>query len=239
MTPHGTLAVEIYEQLRTELQTAAAGVLRRIIAPPTADCIHLAAAISLQDAVGQLLTEYSLLQPAVTVRAVYGALDELADHLLAGSPGDLFLSADDLQLDRLEAAGLLLGKSRRVVAENSLAVIGRSNIAALRRFRRIQDLQKIDRIALAQPNCPLGKYSQSYLQSAGLYEVLLPKVLHVDNSRSVSSAVESGAADVGLAFTSDAARASHCQILFQVDPKMAAMHYVAAVGAADAGPPPS
>ena len=49
--------------------------------------------------------------------------DELADHVLAGAPADLFLAADPIQLDRLQAAGLLLPQTRTIFAANSLVAV--------------------------------------------------------------------------------------------------------------------
>jgi len=89
--------------------------------------------------------------------------------------------------------------------------------------------KKIRRIALAEPACPLGGYSQSYLQSAGLYKAVSPKILHVDNSRAVLSAVAAETADAGVAFSSDAARSDQCQTWFQIPQSQAAAQYVAGI----------
>ena len=87
LTDRGKLALDVFEQIRGSLNETAAGVLQRTL-DPRADavaCVHLAAAISLQEAVGQILAEYALEKPAVRVRAIFGASNELADHLLAGA----------------------------------------------------------------------------------------------------------------------------------------------------------
>jgi molybdate transport system substrate-binding protein len=62
-----------------------------------------------------------------------------------------------------------------------------------------------------------------------MYEALLPKVLHVDNSRVVLSAVAAGAADAGVAFASDAARSDSCQTWFHIPHSQAAAQYVAGI----------
>jgi molybdate transport system substrate-binding protein len=67
------------------------------------------------------------------------------------------------------------------------------------------------------------------LQAAGVYDRLLPKVLWVDNSRAVLSAVASQAADVGLAFASDASREGAWETLFRVPPSKASATYEAAL----------
>lgn len=226
LTPRGRLALDLYEQVRQTLVDSAAGVMQRHIHPAkeAVDCLHVAAAISLQEAVGQILAEYALLRPATRVRAVYGASNELADHLLAGAPGDIFLSAEPTEIDRLEAAKLIVAKSRRIVAQNGLAIVGGPKAA---KIKKSMDLltSRFKKIAMAEPACPLGQYSQAFLQKIRLFEPLLPKVLHVDNSRAVLSAVVSGAADVGIAFSSDARSKGAWTTLLRVPASQAATSY--------------
>src|SRR5262249_14229512 len=88
---------------------------------------------------------------------------------------------------------------------------------------------RIERVALAEPACPLGNYSKRYLEMVGIYEKVLSKVVHVDNSRAVLTAVSSGAVDAGLAFTSDAARSRTPQTLFDVPTSQVSAEYVGAL----------
>jgi molybdenum ABC transporter molybdate-binding protein len=230
LTERGRLAVDIFEQIRSSLNETAAGVLQRKLQPNSdaAACVHLAAAISLQEALGQILAEYALEKPTVRVRVIFGASNELADHLLAGAPGDLFIAAEESEIDRLEAAKLLVPKSRCALAANGLAVVGAKGSKALTGIKALAD-KRIKRIALAELACPLGKYSHDYLRSVGIYDALAAKVLPVDNSRAVLAAVVSGAADVGVAFASDAAWAERCETILSIASSRAAAKYVAAV----------
>ena len=231
LTPRGKSSLEVFEQLQGLVRGTAAGLLQKTLNPRLdhTATIHLAAAISLQEAIGQLLTEYALRQPSVRVRAVYGASNELADHVLAGAPCDLFVSADPVHLDRLAKAKLICTKSRKVVATNSLAAIGPSE--GRLPISKPRDLLASDvkHIALADPVSPLGKCSQSYLDRLGLYEALRAKIVPVDNSRAILAAIRSGCADAALAFASDAAKATSCRILFAIDPADAGLSYCAAV----------
>jgi molybdate transport system substrate-binding protein len=232
LTDRGALAVKVFRELQDALQEGAAGALRRVAAPAQDDgatsCVHVAAAISLQEALGQIVAAFALHRPAVAVRVVYGASNELASHLIAGAPGDLFISAEPAQIDELEAAGRVLPGTRRVVASNSLAVIGSKGRVPIAGLAGLAN-SAVKRIALADPACPLGRYSRDYLQRAGAYDSLLPKVMHVDNSRAVLSAVASGAAGAGLAFSSDAQRSGEYQLMFRVPRAKAAASYVAAL----------
>jgi len=228
LTPLGKLSLDVFERLRGRVRTSAADLLEQTLLPVSqvGNTIHLAAAISLQEVVGQLLTEYTLRQPGVRVRTVYGASNELADHILAGAPCDLFISADAIHVERLAAHKRIRPKSKTLVATNSLAAIGPEDSAAV---ARPSDLLRVERIALADAASPLGKCSRMYLEQIGLYEKLSAKALPVDNSRAILAAIRSGRAGAGLSFASDAARASGCRVLFPIDSSEASVSYVAAV----------
>ncbi len=231
LTDRGRFAVEVLEQLREELRAKGADALRRIVSPAgdAACTLHLAAAISLQEAVGQILTEYALLRPLIRVRAVFGASNELADHLQAGSPCDLFISADPTHIDRLMEKGLIEPRSRRELAVNGLAAVG--PVGKAMPVRKASDLLNaaVKHVALAEPACPLGKLSQSYLESIGLYEELRSKAIFVGNSRGILAAIQSGAAEAGLAFASDAAKSNACKMLFQAPAAHVSAEIVGAV----------
>jgi molybdate transport system substrate-binding protein len=228
LTERGKFALEVYDQVRRTLHEAAAGALVRTIGVADgASCLHVAAAISLQEVVGELLAVYALRQPTVRIRAVFGASNELADQVLSGAACDIFISAERAEIDRLEAAKKIVPRSSRTIALNGLSAISqRPGIA-----RSAADFlkERIGRVALAEAACPLGNYSKRYLEKLGIYESLLPKAVHVDNSRAVLTAVSSGAADAGLAFTSDAARGRDFHALFDVSTSQVSAEYVAAI----------
>ena len=229
LTPRGLQAVAVFRELQDQLHQAAAMLLPRLVQGPETPGVHVAAAVSLEEVLGQLLTDHALRQPAVRVRAVFAASDELAGHVLAGAPIDLFLSADARQVDRLEAARLVAPGSRVILAENSLAAIGPAGREPL--VRKAEDLKRtgVRRIALADPASPLGGYTRAYLEGLGLAEALEARAVRVDNSRAVVAAVRASQADVGLAYASDAVRAADCRLLFRVRHLPAPIQYTAAV----------
>jgi molybdate transport system substrate-binding protein len=228
LTERGRFAQEVYDEVRRTMHEAAAGALMRTIgSADTASCLHLAAAISLQEVVGELLSIYALRQPTTKIRAVFGASNELADHVLSGAACDIFISAEQAEIDRLNDAKKIVPRSRRTIAFNGLSAISQRRKIARSAPGLLND--RIGRVALAEPACPLGKYSKRYLETLGIYERLMPKVVHVDNSRAVLTAVSSGAVDAGLAFTSDAARGRDFYALFDVPTSQMSAEYVGAI----------
>jgi molybdate transport system substrate-binding protein len=228
LTEPGRRAVALFRELHARLRQAADGLLPQLARPPQGPAVHVAAAISTEEVLGQLLADYALRRPGVRVRAVFGGSDELADGLLAGAHADLFLSAEASQLDRLEAARLVQPGSRAVLAENTLAAIGPAARTAA--VRRPADLAgPAARVALAAPTSPLGGYARAWLEARGLYAAVLARALVVDNSRAVAAAVRAGRADVGLVYHSDAVRAAGCRLLFRARRPAVPIAYAAAL----------
>src|SRR5438132_3121920 len=68
LTALGRQAVAVFREIQDRLYQAAASSLPDLVQGPEAPTIHVAAAMSLEEAVSQLLTDYALLKPAVRVR---------------------------------------------------------------------------------------------------------------------------------------------------------------------------
>lgn len=215
LTELGGDAVRIFREVQREVQAAAAQILPRVLhLGERRAVVHVAAAISLEEVLGQLLADYALRQPAVRVRAVFGASNELADHVLAGAPCDLFLSADVEQIERLQRAGLCRAKAQRAIARNALAIVVPVDSSA--NIRRPQDLVRpgVGRIAIAEPESPLGRYTHAYLAQLGLEGGLQDRAVTAGNSRGVLAVLHAGA-DAGLVYMSDAAMAAGVRIVFR------------------------
>jgi molybdate transport system substrate-binding protein len=229
LTPLGRKAVELFRGLQEELRQSAAGLLPRLLSGPAPARLHVAAAVSLEDVLGQLLTDYALRQPGVQVRLISGASDELAEQILAGAGVDLFLTADPAQVDRLAAQGAVLPDTITTLAENTLAVIGPADSPLT--VRKAAGLLKPDvaRVALAVPSCPLGSYSRAYLEGQGMYDALLRRAVWADHARAVVAVVQSGGADAGLVYSSATASAYSCRVFFRVRRPPLPIRYVGAV----------
>jgi molybdenum ABC transporter molybdate-binding protein len=223
LTPRGHQAIALFRELQRRLEAASA------IPSATATGLHVVAAVSMKEVLGQLLADYACQEPNLRVRAIFGASNELADYLLAGSPADLILVADPAQLDRLEAAGRIDPASRVDLARNGLTAIGSPD--GVVRVRRPEDLLRpeVAHICLAEPASPLGGYSRDYLQRLRLYDALRSRTVEVDNAHAVMAAIHAGRADVGLVYDSDALTLGGCRVLFRAGRRANPIRYAGAV----------
>jgi molybdenum ABC transporter molybdate-binding protein len=236
LTVRGRAVLDVFAQLIADVRQHAAGSLRRIVRTDDRSeiVVRLAAAISLQEAVGQILTEYALARPTTRVHTLFGASNELAEQVASGAPIDLLLSGDK---SHLTSPGATAENSKRPalvrLATNGLTIVAPT--ASTIRLRTPRDLLRteIRRIAVADPACPLGHCTAAYLKRLKLSDGVDAKSVRVDNSRAVLAAVRSGAAEVGIAFGSDAAQAADCRTLFAAAPREAVVEYYGAVVSAD------
>jgi molybdate transport system regulatory protein len=113
LTAPGRHAVRLFRELQRQLHQTAVRILSHLLHGPEATYLHVAAAVSLEEVLGQLFADYALRQPTIRVRAVYGASDEIANQVLAGVRADVFVTADSAQLDRRQR---LVGRVGLMVA---------------------------------------------------------------------------------------------------------------------------
>jgi molybdenum ABC transporter molybdate-binding protein len=227
LTERGHAAIAAYRALQARIQRSAAlGAL-----PPSRSpaAVHVAAAASLENVLNCLLADFAVQEPSASVRTICGASDELADHILNGVHVDLFLSAADGPLDRLQSAGVLSPKGRILLGANRLAAITSTPRLAKLSSPRALLQGSVRSIALADPSCPLGHYTWSYLEPLGLWNAIRQRALFLDNPHVVLAAVASGQADVGLVYRSDAGATPSCRILFTSRPAQPAIRYTAAL----------
>ncbi|MCE9670666.1 molybdate ABC transporter substrate-binding protein [Myxococcus stipitatus] len=161
------------------------------------------------------------LQPAFTqatghtVKFAFGASSDLARQALAGAPADAFLSADEARMDAVERAGLVQKGSRVDLLSNRLVVV--VPLDAKQAPRNAGDLKSLRRLALADPAMvPAGVYAKGWLEKAGQWERLGPKVVPALDVRAALAAVEAGRVDAGVVYATDAAQSKKVRVAFTV-----------------------
>jgi molybdate transport system substrate-binding protein len=183
---------------------------------PAAAPITVSAAISLTDALTAIAGEYANAGRG-TVRFNFAASNVLARQIVSGAPVDLFISADEAQMDVVAAAGLAADGSRVDLLSNQLAVVVPSDRP--RTFRSVRDLADpaFKRIAIGDPAAvPAGVYARQYLEKLGLWTELEPRIVPAGSVRAALTAVESGAADAAIVYRTDARTARRATVAWVV-----------------------
>jgi len=183
---------------------------------PAPTQITVSAAVSLTDVLTAIGDEYGR-RALGSVRFNFGASNVLARQIADGAPVDVFISADEAQMDIVAAANLIKPGSRVPLLRNQLAVVVPSDRP--RAFGSIRDLADpvFKRIAIGDPaGVPAGVYAQQYLQAQGLWQAIEPRVVPTGSVRAALTAVETGAADAAIVYRTDARIALHATVVWVV-----------------------
>ncbi len=181
-----------------------AGLVAFLAVAASATELTVFAAASLSDALKEIAPGYKV-ATGDTLRFNFGSSGALARQIKEGAPADLIVSADELRVDQLEKAGLLLPGTRRTVLANQLAVVVAAENGAP--VAALADLLKpgVRRIAIGEPaTVPVGTYTRELLEKFGFWTQVSGKSVPLDNVRAVLAAVEAGNADAGFVYRTDA-----------------------------------
>jgi len=201
-------------------------VMRRIIAV----CVGLSAldatteapeltvyaAASLREAVQALRPDCEA-QAGARLVFNFGASNDLARQIEAANKADVFFSADEAWMEHVDRAGLVDAASRRSRLSNRLVVVGRKE--TLLAISGPSDLAGpgVRRLSLANPDgVPAGRYARAWLVKTGVWERIQERVVPALDVRAALAAVESGAAEAGLVYRTDAAISTKVRVLYEV-----------------------
>jgi molybdate transport system substrate-binding protein len=172
------------------------------------------AAASLTDALGEIGAGFEARTGARVLFSFAGS-NALARQIQAGAPADVFVSANLDRMDELERAGLVHPIDRVSLLSNRLAVVVAAASGLV--IGAPADLGRARRLALGDPEAvPAGIYARLWLEGLGLWEALRERMVPTLDVRAALAAVESGAADAGVVYRTDAALSSRVRVAFEV-----------------------
>jgi len=178
--------------------------------------LQVFAAASLTDALKEIAPAYEAAS-GNKLQFNFAGSNTLARQIQEGAPADVFISADDVKMNALQKAGLIVDDSRRSLLINTLVVV--IGVKSALRLDSPQELTQpaIKRLALADPKgVPAGVYAQQYLEKIGLWDALKDRVVPTENVRAALAAVEAGNADAGIVYQTDAGISKQVKVAYAV-----------------------
>jgi len=171
--------------------------------------VVVSAAVSLAEVLQQLAPAYQAKTGEQIVLNV-GASNTLARQISFGAGVDLFISADEAQMNAV--AAYIDPASRVDLLGNQLAIaVPDDRPRTMTSARDLLD-PAIRRIATGDPSAvPAGVYAKQYLQTLGIWPDLASKIVPSGSVRLALMAVESGAADAAIVYHTDVATAAHAR----------------------------
>lgn len=165
--------------------------------------ITVSAAISLSGALEDVAAAYEK-SGGVAIRFNFAASNVLARQIVNGAPVDVFISADEAQMDFVERAGALVSGSRRPIVANQLAVAALPDRVEAVRSAFPRAGAEIRRLAIGDPSAvPAGVYARQYLERQGLWKAYEGRIVPTGHVRAALAAVENGSADAAIVYVTD------------------------------------
>ena len=175
-------------------------------AQPDTKPVTVFAASSLKNAMDEVLAAFAA-RTHVAARASYGGSPAIARQIEQGAPADLFISADPDWMYYLARKDLILPSSRVDLLSNHLALIApagaTSSIRITKGMRLAAALGK-DRLAIASPEVPAGRYAEAALTALGVWPALRDRLARAENVRAALGFVARGETPFGIVYDTDA-----------------------------------
>jgi molybdate transport system substrate-binding protein len=195
------------------------------------------AAASLTKVFPQIGAEFTKAHPGVTFAFSFGGTDQLAAQIQQGAPADVFAGASTKYGDQLASAGDI--RPYDIFCTNQLVLITpASNPAGI---TSLQDLatRKI-KLVIGSETVPVGSYTRTVLGNldsafgSGYSDKVLANVVsNEDSVTSIVTKVQSGEADAGFVYITDALAAGSMvsTIKLPADAQAVAKYPIAVVSA--------
>ncbi|CAG7616000.1 molybdate ABC transporter substrate-binding protein [Paenibacillus allorhizosphaerae] len=199
-------------------QTSGAGAS----SPKPAEAVQLtvSAAASMTDALKDIQKAYESKNPAVKLNFNFGASGALQQQIEQGAPADLFLSAAAKNMKALVDNQLIDANQQKKLLTNELvAVVSADGKASI---GKVADLSKseVKKVAIGIPeSVPAGSYAKEALTNEKVWDSLQSKMVQAKDVRQVLQYVETGNAEVGFVYKTDALTSPKLKVAFTVDPK--------------------
>lgn len=151
------------------------------------------AAASLSTAFDEIGAAFTEANPDVEVSGVYDGSSTLVTQLLEGAPADVFASADEANMDKLEDAAV----DPTLFASNTLVIaVPTGNPGGVKTLDDLADVTTV----LCAPEVPCGAASATLLSNAG---VTVEAASLEQNVTAVLTKVAASEADAGLVYATD------------------------------------
>ncbi|MEI6443980.1 MAG: molybdate ABC transporter substrate-binding protein [Nostocales cyanobacterium ELA583] len=179
----------------------------------------ISAAASLKEALEEIKPLYQQSKSNVNISYNFGSSGALQQQIEQGAPADIFISAAKKQVDALEQKGFLVAGTRNIIAKNRLVLVVPKNVGGITSFYSLKDA-KVKKIAIGEPrSVPAGQYAQQVLEKLKIWTEVKSKLVFANNVRQVLASVESGNADAGLVYITDAKISNQVKIVVTADEK--------------------
>ncbi|WP_026134882.1 molybdate ABC transporter substrate-binding protein [Scytonema hofmannii] len=175
--------------------------------------LNVSAGQSLQPAMTEIKKIYTQQQPNVSITYKFSSGGFLKDSIKQGETIDIFFTGGSEFLDDLQSKGFLFEKTRKHLLNNKLVLIVPKNSTGVSTFNDLSGKQ-VKTIAVGNfKTTSSGQHAETILTSLKILDLVKPKLLFSKVGFGAARFVETGQADAGIVYATDAINASQIKIV--------------------------
>lgn len=175
--------------------------------------LNISAAASLKDSMEEIKKLYSIEKPNVTLTFNFGSSGALQQQIEQGADVDIFMSAAAKQMDALDSKDLILKETKQNLLQNDVVLVIPKDSTAISTFNDLTS-DKIKKIALGEPkSVPAGQYAEEVFTKLGILDKVKGKAVYGKDVKEVLTWVETGNADAGIVYTTDAKTSTKVKVV--------------------------
>lgn len=155
----------------------------------------------------------------IEIKLNVGGSGTLEKQISNGAKVDMFFSANKENTDKLIDKGFVYENKSYNFLENSLVVIGGKDTKKLNNLNELKDAK--GKIAIGEINTvPAGSYAKETLEKANSWNLVDNKFVYAKSVTSVKNYVESGDAEYGFVYKTDAYKLKNGKIVYEINDNM-------------------
>ena len=166
--------------------------------------LTVSAAASLKDVMEEIKEEFIKEKPKYTITYNFGSSGSLQQQIENGADVDVFISAGKKQMNALKDKNLIVEETQKNFLENELVLVVPKESLLIADFKDLTN-DKVKRIGMGEPkSVPAGQYADEVLTKLDILNSIKPKIVYGKDVKEVLAWVETGNADAGLVYETDA-----------------------------------
>jgi molybdate transport system substrate-binding protein len=180
--------------------------------------LTISAAASMKDVLSSIKKQYEAKHPSVQLSFNFASTGTLKKQIEQGAPVDLFISASPDVFKELKNKGFIMPRQNDHLVYNELVLIASKTIKTP--IHSPEDLtnKNIQTIAIGIPETvPAGAYAKQWLEAVHVWDKVKEKLILAKDVREVLTYVESGNAEAGIVYRTDALSSKKIDIAAQAN----------------------
>ncbi len=165
------------------------------------------------DLLKEVKTVYEGKNKDVNLIVSLGSAGDLLTQIENGAKSDIYFVPSKSYMKQAIEKGLVDQTTNVDLLQNEVVLITGKNQNSKANFKTLQEIN-FNKLALGYPeSVPAGQYAKQTLEHLKIWSNLEPKIIYGKDVRQVLSYVESGNADLGIVYRTDALSSQNVQII--------------------------